>query len=169
MCVRRNAQHGELNLPKSTRFVLITAGVLLVVSSNGPTVCLVSHFSLSSQNVQSHEKSPTSHRVRGETKAMILALAANRESKERVKGKASRIKSIQIGSVLVCVRRNAQHLELKLPDSMQFVLITDVMGAMSTCGPTGCPVRVILLSRPERYSHTKNPPQAIGAEVKQRP
>ena len=68
---------------------------------------------------------------------MTLAQGANREGKERVKGKASRIQPSRIGSALVCVRRNVQHLELKLPDSTVFVLITAVMVAVSANGP-GC-------------------------------
>ena len=39
-------------------------------------------------------------------------MGANREGKEKAKGKASRIQSSRIGSTLVCVRRNAQHREL---------------------------------------------------------
>ena len=63
---------------------------------------------LTSQNIQSHEKS------RGETQTMSLALGTNPEGKERVKGKASRIQSSRIGSALAYVRQNAQHRELKL-------------------------------------------------------
>ena len=44
-------------------------------------------------------------------------LGANREGKKRVNGKASRIQGSRIGSALVCVRRNAQHHELKLTES----------------------------------------------------
>ena len=51
--------------------------------------------------------------------------------------RASRIQSSRIGSALVCVRRNVQHRELKLPKSTQFALNTVRMVAVSTCGPTG--------------------------------
>ena len=61
------------------------------------------------------KKIPASHRARGGTPTVSLALGANREGKERVKGKASRIPSSQIGSALVCVRRNVQHRELNSP------------------------------------------------------
>ena len=97
---------------------------------------------LSSQNIQSHEKSPTSHRARGETKTISLALGANPKGKERVKGKAGRIQSIRTGSVLVFIRRNAQHLELKLLESTRFVLNTVVIVSVSTCELTGCPVSI---------------------------
>ena len=154
--VRRNAQHRELKLSTSTRFVLIT-GVMVAVSPNGPTGCLVSPLPLSSQNVQPHETFPTSHSTRGETQAMSLALGENREGKERVKRKASRIQSSREGAVLVCVRQNAQYLELKLPGSTQFVLVTDVMVAMSTCGPTGCLVSPLPLSPQNVQSHETFP------------
>ena len=64
-------------------------------------------------------------------------LGANREGKKRVNGKASRIQGSRIGSALVCVRRNAQHHELQLPESTRFVLNTVLMIAVSTRGPTG--------------------------------
>ena len=64
-------------------------------------------------------------------------LGANREGKESVNGKASRIQGSRIGSALVCARRNAQHHELKLPESTRFVLNTFLMVAVSTRGPTG--------------------------------
>ena len=108
MCVRRNVQHRELKLPKSARFTLITA-VMVAVPTCGPTGCLliVGPPPLFSQNIQSHEKSPTSHLAQGVPPTISLALGANREGKERVKGKASRIQGSRIGSALVCVRRNA--------------------------------------------------------------
>ena len=112
MCVRRNVQHLELKLSKSTRFVLVTVVMVAV-----PTGCVVSPPPLFSQNMQSHEKPPTSHRAQGVPPTVSLALGANRKGKGRVKGKASRIQSSRIGSALVCVRRNAQHPELKLPES----------------------------------------------------
>ena len=114
VCVRRNVQHHELKLPKSTRFVLITA-VMVAVPTGGPTGCPVSPPSLFFQNIKSHEKSPTSHKAQGVPPTISLALGANREGKERVKGKASRIQSSRMGSALVCVHRNAQHRELNLP------------------------------------------------------
>ena len=111
VCVCRNVQHRELNLPKSTWFALITAVMVAV-----PTGCLMSLPPLFSQNIQPHEKFPTSRRAQGVPPSTSLALSANREGKERAKGKASRIHSSRIGSALVCVRRNAQHRELKLPN-----------------------------------------------------
>ena len=86
--------------------------------------------------MQSHEKPPTSHKAQGVPPTVSLALDANRKGKGRVKGKASRIQSSQIGSALVCVRRNAQHPELKLPESTRFGLNTVLMVAVSTRGPT---------------------------------
>ena len=108
--------------------------------TSGPTGCLliVSTPPLQPKNVQSREKAPANHGARGETATMSFVPGANREGKERVKGKASRIQSSRIGSVLVCVRRNAQFRELKLVESTRFVLNTVVMIAASTDGPTGC-------------------------------
>ena len=114
VCVRRNAQHPELKLPESTRFVLNTV-LMVAVSTRGPTCA--SPPPLSSQNIQSHEKSFTSPRTRGEAPTMSFVLGTNSEGKERVKGKANRIPSSRIGFALGCVRRNAQHLELKLVES----------------------------------------------------
>ena len=82
---------------------------------------------------------------------------ANREGKVRVKGKASRIQSSRIGSVLVCVRQNAQLRELKLLESTRFVLSTVVMIAASTDGPTGCLVYPPPLSPQNIQSHEKLP------------
>ena len=96
---------------------------MVAVPTGGPTGCLVSPPPILYQNMQSHEKSPTSHRAQGVPPTITLALGANHEGKERVKGKTSRIQSSRIGSALVCVRRNAQHRELKLPESTRFVLI----------------------------------------------
>ena len=115
VCVRRNAQHPELKLPESTRFVLNTVVLMVAVSTRGPTGA--SPSPLSSRNIQSHEQSFTSPGARGEAPTMSFVLGTNPEGKERVKGKASRIQSSRIGSALGCVRRNAQHLELKLLDS----------------------------------------------------
>ena len=165
MCVCRNVQHRELKLPKSTRFPLITA-VMVAVPTGGPTGCLGSPPPLFAQNIQSHEKSPTSHRAQCVSPTISLALGANREGKERVKGDASRIQSSRIGSALVCVRRNAQRRELKLPESTRFVLNTILMIAVSTRGPTG-------VSPPPLSSQNINspetPPQALGPEVKHQP
>ena len=80
------------------------------------------------------KKIPASQKARVGTSTVSLARGANREVKERVKGKASRVQSTRIGSALVCVRRNVQHLELKLSKSTRFVLVTVVMVAV----PTGC-------------------------------
>ena len=146
----------SLKLPESTRLVLITV-VMVAVSTCGPTACPISPPPLSSQNIQSHEKSPTSHRARGETTTMTLALGANREGKERVKSKASRIPSRRIGSALVYVRRNVQHLEPKLPDSTRSVLITFAMVAVSASGPTGCLVSPPPLLSQNVQSHLKAP------------
>ena len=96
---------------------MLNTVLTIAMPTCGPTGRPASPSPLSSQNIQSHEKSPTSHRARGETQTVSLALGANPEGKERVKGKASRIQSIRIGSALVCVRRNIQHRELKLPES----------------------------------------------------
>ena len=122
MCVRRNAQHRDSNLPKFTRFALITT-VMAAVPTGGPTGCLVSPPPLLSQIQQSHEESPESHRAQGETQTTSLALGANREGKKKVEGKASRIRSSRIGSELVCARRNVQYRELKLPKSTRFVCV----------------------------------------------
>ena len=96
VCVRRNVQHLELRLSKSTRFVLVT-----VVMAAVPTGCVVSPPPLLSQNMQSHENPPTSHKAQGVPPTVSLALDANRKGKGRVKGKASRIQSSRIGSALV--------------------------------------------------------------------
>ena len=70
---------------------------------------------------------------------MGLALGANCEGKERIKGKASQIQSRRYESALVCVGRNVQHHELRLPKSTRFVLITVVMvNVFTSSGPTGC-------------------------------
>ena len=118
LCVRRNAQHlVELKRLESTQFVLNTVVVILSVSTRRSTGCPASPPPLPSQNMQSHEKSHTNRRVRGGTPTVSLALGTNREGRERVKVKASRIQSSRIGSaLLVCVRRNVQHRELKLPE-----------------------------------------------------
>ena len=134
------------------------AVVMAVVLTGGPTGCLliVSPPPLQSQNVQSREKAPASHRARGETPTMSFALGGNREGKERVEGEVSRIQSSQIGSVLVCVRRNAQLRELLL-ESTRFVLSTVVMTAVSTDGPTGYLVHPPPLSPQNIQLHEKSP------------
>ena len=128
VCVRRNVHHRELNLSKSTRFALVTVGMVAV-----PTGCVVSPPPLFSPNMQSHEKSTTSHRAQGVPITVSLTLGANCKGKGRVKGKASRIQSSRIGSALVCVRRNAQHPELELPKSTRFELNTVLMVAVCVC------------------------------------
>ena len=153
MCVRRNLQHREMKLPKSTRFALITA-VMAVVPTIGPTGCPVSSPSFLSQNIQSHERSPESQRAQG---VPPTTLGANREGKRRVEGKASRIQSSRKGSALVCVRRTAQHRELNLAESTRFVLSTVRMVAVSTSGPTGCPVSHPSFSSQNIQSHEKSP------------
>ena len=163
VCLRRNAQHRELNLPESTRFVLVIV-VMVAVSTCGPIGCPVSPPPLSSQNMQSHEKSPTSHRARGETPTISLALGANHEGKRRVKGKVSRIQNSRIGSAFVCVRWNVQDLELKLTDSTRFAVIAVVMVGVSVSGSTDCLVIPPLFS--SQNVHTRKPPQVIGPEVK---
>ena len=66
------------------------AVVMAAVLTSGSSGCLlkVSTSPLQSQNVQSSEKSPASHGARGETPTMSFVPGANREGKERVKGKA---------------------------------------------------------------------------------
>ena len=84
------------------------AVVMAAVLTSGPTgfLLIVSTPPLQSQNVQSREKAPANHGARGETPTISFVPGVNREGKERVKGKASRIQSSRIGSVLVCVHRN---------------------------------------------------------------
>ena len=161
VCVCRNVHHRELKLSKSTRFALITA-FMVAVPTGGSTSCLLSSSSLFSQSIQSHIKSPTSHRAQGVSPSISLALGANREGKNRVKGKASWIQSSRIGSALACVRRNTQHRELNLPESTRFVLNTVLMVAVSTCGPSG--VSPPPLSSQNKQSHEKSPtsPRAQG-------
>ena len=102
------------------------AVVVAGVFTSGPTYCLliISTPPLQSQNVQSRKKKTAGHEARGETPTMSFVPGANREGKKRFKGKASRIQSSRIGSVLVCVRRNARRRELKLLESTRFVLST---------------------------------------------
>ena len=60
VCACRNAQSRELNLLEFTRFVLSTV-VMIAVSTDGPTGCLVSPPPLSPLNIRSHEKAPAGH------------------------------------------------------------------------------------------------------------
>ena len=83
---------------------------MVAVSTRGPTGA--SPPPLSSQNMQSHEKSFTSPWARGAAPTMRFVLGTNSEGKDRFKGNASRIQISRIGSGLRCVRRNAQHLKL---------------------------------------------------------
>ena len=136
---------------------LITV-VMVAALTGRPTRCLVSPPPLFFQNTQSHEKSPTSHRARGVPPTVCLALGENREGNESVKGKATRIQSSRIGSALVCVRRSAQHRELKLPQSTRCVLNTVLMVAVSTCGSIG--------ASPPPLSSQNIRSQALGPEVK---
>ena len=76
VCVRRNVQHHKLKLSKSTRFALVTVVMVAV-----PTGCVVSSPPIFSQNTQSHEISPTSHRAQGVPPIVSLALGAIREGK----------------------------------------------------------------------------------------
>ena len=76
---------------------------MFAVSTCGPIGCPASPPPLSSQNIQSNEKSFTGPRARGEAPTMSFVLGTNPEGKERVKGKASRISSSRIGSALGCV------------------------------------------------------------------
>ena len=88
--------------------------------------------------IASHGKCPASRKVRRETPTTTsLALGANRETKEKVKGNASRMQINRIGSALVCVRRNAYHRKLNLPESTRFVPVTLVMVVTLTNGPSG--------------------------------
>ena len=158
MCVRRNVQYRELKLSKSTRFALVTVVMVAI-----PTGCVVSPPPLFSQNMQSHEKSPTSHRAQGVPPTTVsLALGANRKGKGRVKGKASGIQSSRIGSALVCARRNAHHPELKLPESTRFVLNTVLMVAVSTRGPAGASPPPLSSQNTQSHEKSFTSPRARG-------
>ena len=134
---------------------MLNTVLVVALSICGPAG--VSPPSLSSQNIQPHEKSPISPWARDEAPTMSLALGTNPEGKERVKGKTSRIESSRIGSALVCVRRNAQHLELRLLESTRYMLNIVLMVAVSTCGLTGCPASPPPLSPQNIQSHEKSP------------
>ena len=155
VCVRRNVQHRELKLSKSTRFALVTVVMVAV-----PIGCVVSPPPLFSQNMQAYEKSPTSHRAQGVPPTVSLAPGANRKGKGRAKGKASRIQSSRIGSALVCVRRNAQHPELKLPESTRFVLNTVLMVAVSTRRPTGASPPPLSCQNIQSHERSSTSPRA---------
>ena len=157
VCVRLNVQHRELRLSKSTRFALVTVVIVAV-----PTGCVVSPPPRFSQNMQSHENSPTNHRAQDVPPTVSLALGANRKGKGRVKGKASRIRSSRIGSALVCVRRNAQRPELKLPESTRFVLNTVLMVAVSTRGPTGASPPPLSSQNMQSHKQSFTSPRARG-------
>ena len=122
---------------------------MFAVSTCGSIGCPVSPPPLSSQNIKSHEKSPTSRRAQGETQTISLAQDANPGGREIVKVKASRIQSIRIGSALVCVHRNVQHRELNLYESTSFMPVAVVMAAYLTSGPTGC---LLIVSTPPLQS-----------------
>ena len=109
---------------KTSRIHVICAqycSLMFAVSTCGPIGYPASPPPLSSQNIQSQGKSPTSRRAQGETQTISLAQDANPGGRERVKVKGSRIQSIRIGSALVCVRRNVQHRELNLPDRVHVI------------------------------------------------
>ena len=125
VCVHRNAQNCEPNLPVSTRFFVIT-DMMVAVSIHPPTGFPVSPSPFSSQSIPSHETTLASDRARGETPTISLALGANLEGKKKLKGKAGRIPRSRIGSALVCVRRNAQHLGLHLPELTRVLFITEL-------------------------------------------
>ena len=165
VCLRRSAQNLELKLLEFTRFVLNTV-IKFLSPPVGPRVAQLV-FLPSRPKTFSNTKNPTNQGARGEAPIIGLALGTNREGRERVKIKASRIQSIRLGSALVCVRRNVQHRELKLPESTRFVLSTIVMIAVSTDGPTGCLVSPPPLS-PQNIHHTKKPQQAMGLAAAQR-
>ena len=130
---------------------------MLAVPTSEPNYCPVSYPALSSQSMQSHEKAPTSHRTVGQTLTIGLALGANRQGQERVQCKASWIQSSRIGSALVCVCRNAQHPELRLPESPSFVLIAIAMVATSPNGHIGCLVSPPPLPSQNIQSHENSP------------
>ena len=139
--------------------VVMAAVVMAAVLTSGPIGCLliVSTPPLQPKNVQSRKKASPNRGARGETPTMSFVPGANREGKERVRGKASPIQGSRIGSVLVCVRRNAQLRELKLLESTRCVLNTVVMIAASTDGPTGCLVCPPSLSPQNIQPHEQSP------------
>ena len=108
------------------------------------------------------KKIPFSHRARGGTPTVSLALGAYREGKERVKVKASRIQ-------IVCVCRNVQHRELQLPKSTRYVLITAVMVVVPTGGAHRLPRKSSSPLFPKRTVTRKKHTQAIGHRVYYQP
>ena len=74
VCVRRNAQPRELNLPVSTQFVLSTVMIALFI--DGPTGCLVSPPPLSSQYIPSRKRDSVSHGDRYSTAHRLLLATA---------------------------------------------------------------------------------------------
>ena len=116
---------------------------------------------------------------------MLQNASKFRHRKEQSHGEAlaSRILNSRIGSsALVSVHRNAQHHELKLPESTRFKVITVVTFAMSTSGSTNCLVRHLLFSSqnvqlrekfPARHSapvetQTLSPTLGVNSEGKER-
>ena len=75
--------------------------------------------------------------ARGGARTVSLSLGANREGKERVKGKANRILRSQLGSALVCVRRNVQHREL---NSLNPRHLCSLLSPWLLCPPVGPPI-----------------------------
>ena len=145
--------------PPSNRATYYTSGVVIPPSSPCNTQ------SVRVPTTPAHvfflrKKNPASHRARVGTSTASLALGANREGKERVKGKASRVQSTRIGSALVYVRRNVQHRELKLSKSTRFTLTPVAMTAV----PTGCVVSPPPPFSQNVQSHEKSP-QAIRHRV----
>ena len=145
-----------------------------------PTGCLVSPRLFFPQNIQYYtilyyitvtRKLPHKpYRAQGVSPTISLKLGANREGKERVKGKASGIQSSRIGAALVCVRRNVQHRELKLPESTRFELKTFRRTYTSSDTIRLLCIRLALpltLSLPSRFMPSARlvvcaPPRALG-------
>ena len=86
-------------------------------------------------------KTPASHRARGGARTVSLSLGANREGKERIKGKANREPDRVCARV--CTTERTTSLA-KFPEPTPFVLTTVVMVAVSTSGSTDS--RQVLLS-----------------------
>ena len=138
--------------PPSNRTTYCSIGVVILPSSPFNTQS-VRVSTTPAHLLFLRKKIPASHRARVGTSTVSLARGANREGKERVKGKASRVQSTQIGSALVCVHRNVQHRELELSKSTRFALVTIVMVAV----PTGCVVSPPPLFSQSIQSHAKSP------------
>ena len=84
---------------------------MFAVSTCGPIGCPASPPPLSSQNIQSNEKSFTGPRARGEAPTMRFVLGTNPEGKERVKGKASRISSNVCMYVCICGHAYSKNMD----------------------------------------------------------